>query len=381
MTLKDLFRRLPIPYWLCILLGIVLGVVLGTRFYWTFLLWGEAGDFRWNNYFVAPFINQALWGFLVPVVYWCYLTMPIRKNSTSTIWIKAIGASIGVALFHEVVSYIVWLTPMHVLGIEPITRESVQSALFRIPAGFISQWLEYWIIFLLFAGYEYATKFHDKQVELARIETQLSDAKLSALRLQLHPHFLFNTLNTVSTLSEINPKGAQRMISKLGNLLRGILIEDKRMTIPLSEEIQFVRDYLDIEQARFNDRLEVRYNIDERVAGVAVPGFILQPLVENAIKHGFAKRPEGGKIILEARPEGERYVELIVSDDGLGTLLENGPPMEGIGLRNVRERLQLMYKNDYSMSVGSTHNRGFEVRLSIPILNALVHEANTDTGS
>jgi two-component system LytT family sensor kinase len=381
MTVRELFRRLPIPYWLCIISGIVLGAVLGTRFYWTFLLWGEAGNFRWNNYFVAPFINQALWGFLVPVVYWFYLTLPIKKDSTSSVWIKAVAASIGVALFHEVISYVLWLTPMHILGIEQITQEAILSAVYRIPAGFISQWLEYWIIFLLFAGYEYATKFHDKQVELAKIETQLSDAKLNALKLQLHPHFLFNTLNTISTLSEIDPKGAQRMISKLGNLLRGILIKDKRMTVPLSEEIRFVQDYLDIEQARFNDRLEVKYRIDDRVAGVSVPGLILQPLVENAIKHGFAKRTEGGKIMLEARPEGDDYVELIVSDDGLGTPEKTAPLKEGIGLRNVRERLQLMYKDDYRMSVRSIHNGGFEVRLLIPIVNTLVYETDKDISS
>lgn len=364
--MKELMKKMPIPYWLCIVLGSALGILLGTRFYWTFLLEGNAESFLWNRYFAAPFVNQLLWGLLTPVVYYFYTKYPVSKSSPGNLWVKAVLASIAVSLFHEIVSYLLWWGPVAIFGDLKLEKKFLNNILVSIPGGFISQMVEYWVLYLIFAGYDYALKFWDKEVELVKIESQLNAAKLSALRLQLQPHFLFNTLNTISSLSEDKPKDAQRIISKLGNMLRGILSKDQQSMIPLWQEIEFVKNYLDIEEVRFQDRLTIDYNLDKSTENGLVPSFILQPLVENAIKHGFSKTITSGIITIQAFKEGD-YMVLKVSDNGAGTSLS---PKEiehhGIGLANVRDRLTILFGDKFVMEAIGKSNQGFNVSIKIP---------------
>lgn len=355
-------RKLPIPYIYCILIGILLGLLLGTRFYWSHLLWGAEEPFNWERYFASPFINQAWWGVLVPLVFYCYNKFDWHLHR----W-KAIGASILVALFHEITSYFAWGIPMDLLGYEEFSMKNIPYILRSVPTGFISQWIQYWIIWGIFFGIDYAKRYKHKEVELAKIEGQLSNAQLNALRLQLQPHFLFNTLNTISSLMEFNIKDAQKIVSKLGVLLRTILDEKRGNRVPLHEELAFIRSYLDIEQVRFHDRLEVQYDIEEEIAQVEVPNLILQPLVENAIKHGFANHSEAGIILLSAKRLGEEKIELIVKDNGSGTdEFSQNLVAKGIGLKNVKERLELMYQTNQEFIIQTAKGKGFEVIIRLP---------------
>jgi two-component system LytT family sensor kinase len=165
---------------------------------------------------------------------------------------------------------------------------------------------------------------------------------------------------------EFDTKGAQKIVSKLGSLLRGVLDKDKRNFIPLREELAFIKSYLDIEQVRFNDRLELRYNIDEQALDALVPSLILQPLVENAIKHGFAHKTGKGLIEVAAIRQGDQ-VNLQIRDDGEGSNYDTDQLLSpGIGLKNVQDRLNLLYPQMSRMEIITSPGKGFEVNITIP---------------
>jgi two-component sensor histidine kinase len=196
----------------------------------------------------------------------------------------------------------------------------------------------------------------------AQLETQLAQAQLAALRMQLNPHFLFNTLQAISTLTVAQPRVAQRMLTRLGDLLRAVLDGGDRQEIPLSEELAFLRTYLEIEQTRFSDRLTVTFDIMPAALDVVVPSFILQPLVENAIRHGIAPRQEPGQVDVSAR----------VADDKLLVRVTNNgarPPdavREGVGLSTTRERLERLYGREQELTLGVVDGRA-EVTIAIPL--------------
>ena len=152
------------------------------------------------------------------------------------------------ALIHEVISNLIYYVPMHFLGIVEFTNERMQFVIGAFPSAVISRLIEYWILYAIFTSIDYQRMFRDKQVELAQLESQLSGAQLNALRFQLQPHFLFNTLNTVSSLMEFDKKKSQKVLSQLGNLLRRVLDEKQRNMVELWEELEFIRSYLNIEQ-------------------------------------------------------------------------------------------------------------------------------------
>jgi two-component system, LytTR family, sensor kinase len=197
----------------------------------------------------------------------------------------------------------------------------------------------------------------------------LLEARLDALQRQINPHFLFNTLNSIASLVRNKPELAREMTVKLANILRALL-KDHDSFVPLSEELRFTDDYLDIEVVRFGaEKLRVEKEIDPRTLEVLVPSILLQPLIENSIKHGLEPRINGGTVTLRSRLEGGRAI-IEVADDGVGvgtrassTLPRNGA---GIGIKNVRERLEVLYGNQASINVVSNPGRGTLVSIEIP---------------
>ncbi len=210
-----------------------------------------------------------------------------------------------------------------------------------------------------------------------KLETQsrlLLEAQLDALQRQINPHFLFNTLNSIASLVRSKPELAREMIVKLGNILR-VLLRDRDAFVPLDEELAFTDDYLDIEVVRFGEKLKVVKEIAEETRHVVVPTMLLQPLIENSIKHGLEPRIHGGTVTLRSRiVDGMLMLE--VEDDGVGmepggpvTSAESGVVREGagIGMRNVKERMQVLYGEDAQVELVSRPGRGTRVRLSMPI--------------
>ena len=207
------------------------------------------------------------------------------------------------------------------------------------------------------------------EMSLEEQKRLLLEARLDALQRQINPHFLFNTLNSVASLVRSQPELARTMITKLANILRALL-KDHDAFVPLREELKFTDDYLDIEVVRFGaDKLRVEKEIDPRTLEVLVPSILLQPLIENSIKHGLEPRIHGGTVTVRSRLEGDR-VFIEVADDGVGM---NGRPTSalrrpgaGIGMKNVQERLEVLYGNQARFNIVSNPGRGTTVSIEIP---------------
>ncbi len=213
----------------------------------------------------------------------------------------------------------------------------------------------YWIL----VGFGHAVLYARRSRER---EEELVYAELRALKMQLHPHFLFNTLNTITSFVRNEPVVAERMIARLSELLRHALQNAGVHEVTLAEEIRFVRGYLEIEQARFEDRLRVSWDIEPGVHSARVPHLILQPLVENAIQHGIAPRASGGHVEIAARRR-DGTLELIVRDDGVGIV---GPTtVSGVGLSNTRARLRQLYGPQCALHVDGQPG-GVEVSVRLP---------------
>jgi len=214
----------------------------------------------------------------------------------------------------------------------------------------------------------WSTFRNEKQLEAQRIH--LTEARLAALTNQINPHFLFNTLNSVSTLIRLDPDRARSMIYKLSNILRRLLRKTDNLS-PLREEISFIDDYLAIEMTRFGDKLRFHKDIDERTLDCLVPSMILQPIIENSIKHGLSNKVEGGTVRLRTWLEGNKLY-ICIEDDGLGMEEEKLAYLfageGGIGVTNVNERLRVLFGRRYRMSVDSQPGKGTKTLIEIPEL-------------
>jgi two-component system LytT family sensor kinase len=227
------------------------------------------------------------------------------------------------------------------------------------------------------------------QKKLEEQEKLLLQARMEALQNQINPHFLFNTLNSVSSLVRFDPDTARELIIKLATILRRLL-NNTEAFVPLRDELEFIDNYLDIEVVRFGrDKLRVVKEVDAASMDVLVPSMILQPLVENSIKHGISPKIDGGSVFLRSRL-ANRVLVVEVEDDGVGmdattNILSSGHDGMGIGMANVAERLKVLYGDTATMSVDSQHEKGTLVRLRLPLLQereslpALLYEERSST--
>jgi signal transduction histidine kinase len=215
-------------------------------------------------------------------------------------------------------------------------------------------------------GVLYWRALRRRELELARLEAQLATARLQVLNAQIRPHFLFNTLHAIGQLwrSGRGPE-ADQLLDHLGSLFQKVIASTSRAAVPLAEELEMVRQYLAIEQVRFGTRMRSRIEAEEAALGCLVPPLILQPLVENAVKHGVSRAAAGGEVSVAARVAGERLL-LSVRDDGPGPDGNGRAAGMGAGLANVKERPAGMYGDRHSLETSSDPQRGTEVRLSIP---------------
>ncbi len=218
---------------------------------------------------------------------------------------------------------------------------------------------------LLGVGYAlvYARQLHERELREAQLQTQLLSAHLNVLKMQLHPHFLFNALNSISSLMYTDVSAADRTVARLADFLRQTLRTIDTQEVTLQEEINFLTLYLGIERIRLRDRLEVCLEVDEGARVALVPHLILQPLVENAIRHAIAPRVEGGSVTVLAKRCGDR-LQLLVRDDGPG--LQSNPNTTGLGLRNTRQRLQHLYPGTHQFLIRNGPTVGAEVQIEIP---------------
>jgi two-component system LytT family sensor kinase len=245
--------------------------------------------------------------------------------------------------------------------------------------GFYTHVVIYWAITGVYIAWDYNRRLTERQLKAAHLERMVAESQLHTLKTQLHPHFLFNSLNAISAYVERNPRLARRMLEQLGALLRLSLDYSNSNEIPLERELAFLENYIGLQEARYSGRLEVHWQIDAAASEAMVPTLILQPLVENAIIHGIATRSDKGAIVVGVRKEQER-LHISVEDDGTG--LPPGWDLErngGVGLNNTRERLRWLYgdaAHTLEVSDGPT-GRGVRVDIILPFHRAEIPVAQT----
>jgi LytS/YehU family sensor histidine kinase len=232
--------------------------------------------------------------------------------------------------------------------------------------------LLYFMVAGLAGAVLYARQLRERELRAAQLETQLTQAHLDVLALQLQPHFLFNTLHAIAGMVSEDPARASRMIARLGELLRYSMRRSRRQFVPLAEELDFLEHYVAIQEARFDERLRVVFDIEAAAADAEIPPLLLQPLVENAIQHGVGARSTPGTITISAsRDNGTLH--LAVRDDGPGLPLDGGRlPREGIGLANTRARLTQLYADRCRFEWSNGAEGGAELRISLPFRAASV---------
>jgi LytS/YehU family sensor histidine kinase len=224
----------------------------------------------------------------------------------------------------------------------------------------------YWAIVLAHLSWGYYQRGRERELQASALATELVRTRLEVLRMQLNPHFLFNTLHTISALIHENPEDADRIVARLSELLRVSLEQSDTQEVPLRQELSFLERYLQIEQTRFQDRLAVEMEVEPGLDHVLVPSLILQPLVENAIRHGIEPREDTGRVKIAAR-RLDGMLELKVSDNGPGLPeSEIAPNREGVGLSNTRSRLSHLYGANHRFDLTPASGGGLEARLLIP---------------
>jgi two-component system, LytTR family, sensor kinase len=230
--------------------------------------------------------------------------------------------------------------------------------------------LIYWGVVGIWSAYSYYQKYRQRELATSQLEARLAQSRLQVLKMQLHPHFLFNTLNAIGELMHRDPEAADRMLTDLSDLLRLSFENLEVQEVSLKRELEFLTKYIQIEQTRFNDRLRVDLEIGDDALDASVPNMILQPLVENAIKHGIGPRADGGVIAVSAeRRNGALHIS--VKDDGMGAeIMPGGELREGVGLSNTRRRLKHLYGEGHRFEFSSGGNGGVTVDLEIPFKEA-----------
>jgi two-component system LytT family sensor kinase len=224
--------------------------------------------------------------------------------------------------------------------------------------------LSYAVVVAAGHGMEIYRRYRERELQASQLETQLARAHLHALEMQIQPHFLFNTLNSISELIHDEPEAAELMVAQLGDLLRMTIASDGRQEVPLSRELDLVGAYLEIERTRFQDRLTVKKQVEPDVLDALVPSLILQPLVENAIRHGLSPRVAPGTVTLTARRVGDR-LRLTVRDDGRG-LPPEADRRERVGVGNTRTRLRQAYGAGHRFELADAPGGGTQVLIEIP---------------
>jgi signal transduction histidine kinase len=307
------------------------------------------------------------WVFLTPLVVWTCSAYPLERST----WRRSLWVHLGVCSLSFAIiggfAYAVPQPPLLMAGQDPGAvqrayrqpRAAAYAALRRITL----QMPTFWGL----VGVAHALQFYERSKRRERreaeLESRLAEARLQALRMQLNPHFLFNTLNSIASLVHEDPTAAERMIEALSELLRLALHTADTQEVPLREELHFLDQYLLIERARFGERLQVERHIDVAALGAAVPTLILQPLVENAVNHGIENQLAPGVICITAEHAGD-LLRLEVSDNGRG--LARDSLSEGVGLSNTRLRLKELYNDRAGLEVCSAAGQGFSAQIHIP---------------
>lgn len=331
-----------------------LALIFASQSYIYGVVTGEDKD--WSRVFYWTLTDWYLWALLSPAIFW----LAKRFRFDFGVWKQALAVHIFAAVLFSLAHVFFQSIVQCVTVWSRIGGDSLLGVFtFLLTKKVLPNVLTYAAIVGASHAAFYYRRYHERGAQLAR-------ARLQTLQMQLQPHFLFNTLNTISELVHRDPKIADRTISRLGDLLRLALETENSPEVSLKEELEFLQKYLDIEKTRFHDRLTVDFEVAPETLDACLPSMILQPLIENAVRHGIAQSPGAGKIGVKVDRIDE-MLEIIISDDGRGISDETSENFrEGIGLSNTRARLEQLYGKNQSLILQNAIGGGLEVIMQIP---------------
>ena len=306
-----------------------------------------------------------LWALATPLVLWAATKIPIERNNWLRSLLLHVPISLGLSMIVTAIGHIfVWLYWGRTMG-RPFSFERMTRF---VVANFSEGIGIYMLIALISYALGYYRRYRESQLKTFQLEAQLSQAQLQALKMQLHPHFLFNTLHSISALLNKDPESARKMITRLGDFLRLTLENSGSQEVTLEQEMTFLRCYLEIERIRFQDRLVTRIDVSEQTLDAKVPNLILQPIVENAIRHGIAPRSSPGLIEIEAERRNST-LRIQVRDNGPGLPSHRTSEnmfKKGLGLANTEKRLEQLYGAAHLFDLRDHPDGGLVVTLEIP---------------
>lgn len=307
------------------------------------------------------FIEAWIWALFTPLIFWLSSRISVFRSK----WIVRIPLLIVVGVGVAMAVYFVLDIARDVIFENALRRGGSVFAPFRDIGRFrfVNQLLVFFSILAAGFAREYFLRDQSRQRESVELQAQLAEARLDALRMQVNPHFLFNTLNAISALVERDPAGVRRMIARLSELLRHTIDRNRTDEVPLREELAFIRRYIEIMEIRFQGRLRVRMEIENEVLDALVPDFILQPIVENALEHGVTRAAGAGEITIAARRDGDRVI-LTVRDNGPG--ISENVSSGGVGVANTRERIEHLYGDQGRLMLAPAAEGGTIAEIAIP---------------
>lgn len=324
-----------------------------------YVLYLDRMPIDWAEAILSGFATWYPWLVLGPGVFWMAARFPLEPGHWSVSLATHVPAGFAFGIAHGVMraGLSPWVDSKHI----PAEKIILGQMLLTV--------LSYWVFVAAHQSLTNYRRFRERELRASQLESRLAQAQLEMLRMQLHPHFLFNTLHAVSTLIHKDPDAADDMVSQLSDLLRMTLENIGRQEVSLREEVDFLQRYLDIQQTRFHDRLHVTLDIPSDTLDARVPNQALQPLVENAIRHGLDERTGEGTIEISARETGQ-VLTVTVRDNGPGIELDGSAVLqEGVGLANTRARLRQLYGPDAALELTNHAQGGTLVTLRIPQLS------------
>jgi signal transduction histidine kinase len=321
--------------------------------------------FSWFDAIAYEFVQWIPWIFLTPL-----LISMVHEWRLDVGWrprLKHAVAGIAVAFVQTILATLFTYGLAQARGTSSEDLARIRETFpVRIMTYSLTAYWKYWVVIGVLSALLFRRELREREIEAARLETQLANASLHALRMRLQPHFLFNTLHSVSMLNLRDVDAANRLLVRLSDLLRATLATAEDAFIPLERELLLVHSYLEIEAIRIGDRLQIVWDVDEGTLTARVPTLVLQPLVENAIRHGPASVSHAGRLLIRTRRE-EAELVLVVEDDGPG--LPHGFDLKsdaGVGLGTTSARLESLYGGQYGLELAPPEGGGLRVVVRIP---------------
>src|SRR5580704_9989876 len=335
----------------------------------------------WWHHLTSWMVGVWLWFLVTPGVLWVGRRLPIERER----WVRRTAIHLALSVTVSLVQLVVEAAILHSLRLFPTLMPTFAATLaFLLIVGFHQGILTYWSLLAIQYGYGWYGRYEERkqaamrlELRSSQLESQLAQAHLSALKMQLQPHFLFNTLNTIMVLvRQQKGREAEEMLGRLSDLLRCVLDDVEAQEIPLRRELEYLQLYLGIEQVRFQDRLRVEIAAGPEVLDAAVPQMVLQPIVENAIRHGIGRSSSAGRLRISAC-HVNGMLEMKVQDDGPGLAPGSQNQTRGIGLANTRARLKQLYGDAAGLSIENEAQGGVVATVVLPCrLIAATQEAN-----